>query len=44
MNTNAKPGITHSRTPIRTIARLALSLALLLPGILVAQDVHATAH
>ena len=41
MNTNAKPEITHSRTPIRTIARLALSLALLLPGILVAQDVHA---
>jgi len=41
MNTNTQLQRTHTRAPIRTIARLAFSLALLLPGILVAQDVHA---
>ncbi len=41
MNSNAKHDSTHTRTPTRTIATLTISLALLLPGILLAQDVHA---
>ncbi len=41
MNTNAKLERTRTRTPIRTIAGLAFSLALFLPGMLVAQDAHA---